>query len=214
MEFYWIFSGVLILCLIWLFKVLKKTRKRCYVCLERVLPLDRLEKRRRDAYMTILEQKGIKSHPHDLEICPKCNRIYDEKWRLNHWDLSDRYCACGDILETPWEIAPPILKKIVTGLPLEIIQSLVKETSREDVAKLLGGYRVRSAWTSFRKRSRKDVAKLLGGYHDLLYRHYRLSEGHALRVCGRCFRVYMWVQKGDVQLFKCVHRNVQLMDAQ
>ena len=54
--------------------------------------------------------------------------------------MSNRYCECGDILETPWDIDPPILKKIMTGLPPQIVQSLVKETSREDVAKLLGGY--------------------------------------------------------------------------
>lgn len=74
---------------------------------------------------------------------------------------------------------------IVMGLPPQIVQSLVKETSRE------------------------DVAKLLGGYQDMLYRHDRLPEGHALRVCEQCFRVYMWVQKGDVLLFECVYRNVK-----
>ncbi len=207
MEFHWIFSGVLILCFIYLLKVLKKTSKRCYVCRERVLSFDALEKRRRDTLMAVLEREGIKSHR--LEICPKCNRIYDEKWRLNDWDMTDQYCECGDMLETPWDIDPPILQKIMTGLPPQLVQSLVEETSREEVAELLDGYRVRSRWTSFKKRSRKEVVKLLGGYHDLLYRHYKLSEGHALRVCGRCFRVYMWVQKTDVQLFKCVHRNVQ-----
>ena len=58
MEFHWIFAGVLILCFISLFKVLKKTSKRCYVCRERVLPLDTLEESRRDALMNILEQEG------------------------------------------------------------------------------------------------------------------------------------------------------------
>ena len=109
MEFHWIFWGILILCFLWLFKFLKKTSKRCYVCRERVLSLDTLKKRRRDALIAILEREGIR--PHQLEICPKCNRIYDEKWRLNDWDMTDRYCECGTMLETPWDIDPPIVKK-------------------------------------------------------------------------------------------------------
>ena len=181
------------------------------------MPLDTLEESRRDAIVSILEQEGVNSD--QLEICPKCNRTYDERWLSEKWiledkNMSDRYCECGDILKTPYDIDPPTLKKIMTGLPPQIIQSLVEETNREDVAKLLDGYWIRSSWASFRKRSREDVAKLLGGYHDILYRNYKLSEGHALRVCDRCFRVYMWVQKGDVLLFKCVHRNVQLSESQ
>ena len=188
MEFYWIFSGVLILCFIWLFKFLRKTSKRCSICRESVLSIDTLEESRRDAIVNILEQEGVSLN--QIEFCLKCSRVYDARWMLNDWDMSDRYCECGDILETPYDIDPPILKKIMTGLPPEIVQSLVEETSRE------------------------DVAKLLGGYQDILYRHDRLPEGHALRVCDRCFRVYMWVQKGDVLLFKCVHRNVQLSESQ
>ena len=204
MEFHWIFAGVLILCFIWLFKFLKKTSKRCSVCRESVLSFDTLEESRRDALVNILEKEGVQLH--QLEICPKCSRIYDEGWLSEKWiledrDMSNRYCECGDILKIPWDIDPPILKKIMTGLPPQIVQSLIEETSREDVARLLDGYRVRSSWTSFRKRSREEVTRLLGGYHDILYRNYKLSEGHALRVCDRCFRVYMWVQKGDVQLF-------------
>lgn len=110
MEFHWIFSGILILCVIYLLKVLKKTSKRCYGCRERVLSFDTLEKRRRDALMAVLEREGIKSHR--LEICSKCNRIYDEKWRLNDWDMTDRSCECGDMLKTPWDIDPPIQKKL------------------------------------------------------------------------------------------------------
>ena len=211
MEFHWIFAGVLLLCFILLFKFLRKTSKRCYVCRESILPL--LEKSGCDALRNNLEEEGIKLH--QLEICPKCSRIYDEGWLSEKWiledrNVSDRYCECGDILKMPYDIDSSILKKIVTGLPPQIIQSLVEETNREDVAKLLDGYRIRSSWASFRKRSREEVARLLGGYHDVLYLNYKLSEGHALRVCERCFRVYMWVQKGDVLLFKCVHRNVQL----
>lgn len=139
MEFYWIFAGVLILCFIWLFKFLRKTSKRCSVCRESVLALDTLEESRRDAIVNTLEQEGVSLN--QAEFCLKCSRVYDARWMLNDWDMSDRYCECGDILETPYDIDPPILKKIMTGLPPEIVQSLVKETSREDVAKLLGGSR-------------------------------------------------------------------------
>ena len=140
MEFYWIFAGVLILCFILLFKFLRKTSKRCYVCRESVLSLDALEESRRDAIVNVLNQEGVNLD--QLEICPEYSRIYDEGWLSKDWDMSNRYCECGGVLKTPWNIDPPILKKIMTGLPPQIIQSLVEETSREDVAKLLGGIRI------------------------------------------------------------------------
>ena len=59
MEFHWIFAGVLILCFILLFKFLRKTSKRCYVCRESVLSLDTLEESRRDAIVNILDQEGV-----------------------------------------------------------------------------------------------------------------------------------------------------------
>ena len=62
MEFHWIFAGVLILCFIWLFKFLRKTSKRCYVCRESVLSVDTLEESRRDALVNILEQEGVELH--------------------------------------------------------------------------------------------------------------------------------------------------------
>lgn len=45
----------------------------------------------------------------------------------------------------------------MTGLPPQIVQSLVEETSREEVAKLLDGYRVRSRWTSIKKEAARRL---------------------------------------------------------
>ena len=52
-----------------------------------------------------------------------------------------------------------------------------------------------------------DLAQLRRGYDDLDYRFERSPEAHALKVCGICQRVYMWIEIKRAIRFSSVYRQ-------
>ena len=114
------------------------------------------------------------------ELCVACRRIYDEWWFQSDWDMSDRWCACGFELSFPWDVDPRKLRKAVADLPPAVFALLSKQYTPD------------------------DIAQLRRGYDDLDYRFERSPEPHALKVCGICHRVYMWIEIKGYQVFQCV----------
>ena len=94
--------------------------------------------------------------------------------------MRDQWCACGSRLKSPWEVDTNRLRQAAADLPREIIGLLLDGSPRD------------------------DIARLLGGYDDIMYRDAKRPEGHALRVCEICHRMYMWIETGGFQVFQCV----------
>ena len=174
-----IFAVILIAGFIVLMLYLRKGSRRCRWCRTPTVKLDALPEQERNRIEALVRQEGMDpaaSH----EFCVTCRRIFDQWWFHKDWDMRDRWCACGSGLKSPWEVDTNRLRQAAADLPREII------------GLLLDG------------RSRDDIARLLGGYDDIMCREEKRPGGHVLRVCDICHRMYMWIELGGCQVFQCV----------
>lgn len=174
-----IFSAIFVVGFIVLIILLLRKSRRCRWCHKPTVKIQRLPDHDRNRIGELIRDEGMDERI-GYEYCPHCRRIFDEGWFYKDWDMSDRWCACGHGLSFPWDVDTRNLREAVSDLPREIIALLLKRYTRE------------------------DIAHLLGGYDDFLYRDAKRPEGHALRVCEYCQRIYMWIEKGGYQIFQCV----------
>ena len=176
---YLIFPAILIAGFITLMLFLRKRSRRCRWCRTPTIALEALPERERGRITELVRKEGM-DPAESYELCVTCRRIFDHRWFCRDWDMRDRWCACGSGLKSPWEVDTNRLRQAAADLPREII------------GLLLDG------------RSRDDIARLLGGYDDIMYREEKRPGGHVLRVCEICHRMYMWIETGGFQVFQCV----------
>ena len=154
-----IFSAILIACAIWMILYLRKKGRRCRWCMAPTAKVDRLSEPECTDVGQLIREARMPGRASDYEICPSCRRLFDRRWFGRDWEMQDRWCACGWELKVPWSVDTGHLREAVADLPRAVIQRLLDIYTRE------------------------EVAKLLGGYVDMQYRHAKLPEGHALLVC-------------------------------
>lgn len=174
-----IFSAIFVVGFIVLMVFLRKKSRRCRWCHKPTVELQRLPDHERGRIWELIRKEGMDERI-AYEFCPQCRRIFDEGWFHKDWDMRDRWCACGHGLSSPWDTDTRNLREAVSDLPREIIALLLRHYSRD------------------------DMAHLFGGYDDFLYRDAKRPEGHLLRVCEYCQRIYMWIETGGYQFFQCV----------
>ena len=174
-----VFSALLIIGFIALVIFLRKSSRRCRWCHTPTVKLGDLPQNERDRIGDLIRNEGM--DPTDsYEFCMSCRRILDQWWFRKDWDMSDRWCACGSGLKSPWDVDTNRLRQAAADLPREIIGLRLDRSSRD------------------------DIARLLGGYDDIMYREEKRPGGHVLRVCDICHRIYMWVEINGYQVFQCV----------
>ena len=159
--------------------LLKVKMRRCRWCRTPTVKLDALPDRERNRIEALVRKEGM--DPADsYELCVTCRRIFDQWWFHKDRDMRDRWCACGSGLKSPWDVDANRLRQAAADLPREIIGLLLDRSSRD------------------------DIARLLGGYDEIMYREEKRPGGHALRICDICHRLYMWVEMNGYQVFQCV----------
>ena len=174
-----IFAAVVIVGPFVLMVILRRSAHQCAWCHKRTVKLGKLPDAERGQICEIIREEGM-DPALSYELCEACRRIYDEWWFQSDWDMSDRWCACGFELSFPWDVDPRKLRKAVADLPPAVFALLSKQYTPD------------------------DIAQLRRGYDDLDYRFEKSPEPHALKVCGICHRIYMWVEIAGYQVFQCV----------
>ena len=174
-----IVSVILIAGFIVLMLYLRKGSRRCRWCRTPTVKLDALPDQERSRIEKLVREEGM--DPSDsYEFCVSCRRLLDQWWFRKDWDMRDRWCACGSSLKSPWDVDTNRLRQAAADLPREVIGLLLDRSSRE------------------------DIARLLGGYDDIMYREEKRPGGHVLSVCDTCHRMYMWIEINGYQVFQCV----------
>lgn len=174
-----IFAAVVIVGPFVLLVILRRSAHQCAWCHKRTVKLGKLPDAERGQIGELIREEGM-DPALSYELCEACRRIYDEWWFQSDWDMSDRWCACGFELSFPWDVDPRKLRKAVADLPAAVFARLSKQYTDD------------------------DIAQLRRGYDDLDYRFEKSPEPHALKVCGICHRIYMWVEIAGYQVFQCV----------
>ena len=174
-----IFSAIFVAGFIVLLVFLRRKSRRCPWCRTPTVKLDALPERERSRIEELIRKEGI-GLSESYEFCMTCRRIFDQWWFHRDWDMRDRWCACGSTLKSPWDVDSNRLRQAAADLPREIIGLLLDRSSRN------------------------DIARLLGGYDDIMYREEKRPGGHVLRVCDICHRMYMWIEINGYLVFQCV----------
>ncbi len=174
-----IFSAIFVAGFIVLLVFLRRKSRRCRWCRTPTVKLDALPERERSRIEKLVREEGM-DPSESYEFCMTCRRIFDQWWFHRDWDMRDRWCACGSSLKFPWDVDTNRLRQAAADLPREVIGLLLDRSSRE------------------------DIARLLGGYDDIMYREEKRPGGHALKVCDTCHRMYMWIEVNGYLVFQCV----------
>lgn len=174
-----IFSAIFVVGFIVLMVFLRRKSRRCRWCRTPTVKLDALPEPERSRIEELVREEGM-DPSESYEFCLTCRRIFDQWWFHKHWDMRDRWCACGSTLKSPWDVDSNRLRQAAADLPREIIGLLLDQSSRD------------------------DIARLLGGYDDIMYREEKRPGGHVLRVCDICHRMYMWIEINGYLVFQCV----------
>ena len=159
--------------------LMKHQMRRCRWCVRSTTPVGLMPRGDGEEVRRLIREEGMDPAV-SYELCEACRRIYDEWWFKADWDMCDRWCACGFELSFPWDVDPRKLRKAVADLPPAVFTLLSKQYTPD------------------------DIAQLRRGYDDLDYRFERSPEAHALKVCGICHRIYMWIEIKGYQVFQCV----------
>ncbi len=183
-----IFAAVVIVGPIVLIVILRRSAHQCAWCHKPTVKLGNLPDAERGQIGELIREEGM-DPALSYELCEACRRIYDEWWFQSDWDMSDRWCACGFELSFPWDVDPRKLRKAVADLPAAVFARLSKQYTDD------------------------DIAQLRRGYDDLDYRFERSPEPHALKVCGICHRIYMWIEIKGYQVFQCVSSGREKYEA-